>query len=289
MARLGEVAHSTERRRASLIVLAGWEIGREVKLTEEETVFGRSLGATTRIAEASVSREHARIALVERDGDRFYEISDLGSRNGTYVNNTVVESTRLKHGDKVQIGEVVFKFLLQDALDSQFHQDVHRLIHYDQLTGLLTMDTFWRRIEAEMHKAHEHRFTLAMTDLDGLKAVNDTYGHLAGRMVVGEMGAIIRETVRSKDYAGLYGGDEAIILFTDTPLAEAQQVAEELRKCFETRRFDHQGHTFQVTISQGLAEWPKHGVLPDELIAAADAALYKAKDAGRNCVQCAGD
>lgn len=274
--------------RASLIVLAGGEIGRCIEMTEDELIIGRSILSTSRITAPSVSRQHASIRCVEKDGERQYEISDLASRNGTRVNNVPIQSARLQHGDKVHLGEVAFKFVVQDHDEVEFHEKVHELIHYDRLTGLLTMDTFWRRLEEEMTSSHGACFSLAMTDLDGLKRVNDTYGHLAGRMVVREMGAIIRSVLRLQDHGGLYGGDEAILLFGRSPLSEAMELAEKLRVAIADHEFEHQGKTFRVSISQGLAEWPTHGTAANELVAAADAALYAAKESGRNCVRCAG-
>ncbi|MDQ1256603.1 MAG: hypothetical protein QG656_1201 [Candidatus Hydrogenedentes bacterium] len=280
-------AEGVGKQRASLIVISGWEIGREIPLSARDQVFGRSVLATTRIVAPSVSREHARIALIDRGGERFYELTDLRSRNGTCLNNEPIETARLEDGDKVQMGEVVFKFAIQDDLDAQFHQDIHRLINYDQLTGLLTMEAFSRRLQVEIHK--KRTFTLAMTDLDGLKRVNDTYGHPTGSNVVREMGAMMRATLRDQDFAALYGGDETIVLFPETSIAEAREVAERIRKTIESRVFESPDETFSVTISQGLAEWPRHGATADDVVAAADAALYAAKDDGRNCVRCAGD
>lgn len=273
--------------KASLVCLSGWEIGREIGLASTETLFGRSVEAKVIMNVPSVSREHAKVSVHAEGVDMQYKVVDLNSRNGTYVNNNRITEAILANGDKVQMGDVVFKFVLQDDLDQQFHQDVHRLIHYDQLTGLLTMDAFWRRLETEMRRSSygKRRFSLAMTDLDGLKRVNDTHGHLAGRMVVREMGVMIRQTVRPIDYAALYGGDEAIMLYAAATLDEAEAIAEKLRLSIQDRVFEHAGKNFGVTISQGLAEWPTHGLGPDQLIAAADAALYAAKAAGRNCIR----
>ncbi len=276
-------------RKATLVVLAGWEIGREIALGETEHTFGRSMLANTRIASPSVSREHAKIVRVHEGGADEFMIMDLNSSNGTLVNNEPVSAARLHNGDKVQMGEVLFKFAIEDEADARFYQDVHRLIHYDQLTGLLKMDAFRRQLDSELLKMRGSRSTLAlaMTDLDGLKRVNDTHGHLAGRMVVREMGAMIRQSLRPQDRAGLYGGDETIIFFPESSLEEALAVAARIRETIENRVFDYQGKTLQVTISQGLAEWPKHGATVENLVAAADKALYNAKAAGRNCIRCA--
>jgi diguanylate cyclase (GGDEF)-like protein len=284
IAELREDLQPTGEIRASLIVVAGWEIGREIEVHGEAQVLGRSPLAQTVIAAPSVSREHARIDCTEEAGHKVFTIADLGSSNGTRLNGTQIKSARLKNGDKIQLGDVVFKFLLQDHLDAQFHQTVYRRIHYDQLTGLMTMESFRRRLEAALAEA-TGPCTLAMTDLDGLKKVNDTHGHLAGRMVVQEMGVMMRAALRAQDLAGLYGGDEAILLFPGTTLIEATEIAEKLRRNIEEREFHFHGSTFRVSISQGLAEFPGHGRTPESLIAAADRALYAAKAAGRNCVR----
>ena len=272
--------------RASLVVISGGEIGAEISLDPGQCPMelGRMTCAPL-VQAASVSRKHARVEWSEEEG---FSLGDMGSSNGTFVNGNPALHTVLKNGDRIVMGDVVLKFAVQDEVDAQFHQDVHRLIHYDQLTGLLTMETFRRRLDAMLRAGiSSSPFCLAMTDLDGLKKVNDTHGHLAGRMVVREMGAMMRQSLRPQDLAGLYGGDEAIVLFPDTRLEEAQAVAEVLRKCIEERCFEHHGQNFGVSISQGLAEWPRHGKTAEALIAAADKALYAAKHDGRNCTRTA--
>jgi diguanylate cyclase (GGDEF)-like protein len=277
-------------RNANLIVLAGWELGRTIEVHGHGQILGRSPLAHTFVSAPSVSRNHARIDRVVEEGLEQFIITDLNSSNGTAVNQTRITTARLENGDKISMGDVVFRFVLEDDIDSQFHQQVHRLIHYDQLTGLLTMEAFKQRIENELRQTKRRMVcTLAMTDMDGLKRVNDNHGHLAGRMVVREMGVMMRQALREQDIAGLYGGDEAIILFPSATVAEAAEVAERLRQIVEERVFTHKGANFQVTISQGLAEWPRQGRSIEDLIAAADRALYAAKAAGRNCVRAAED
>jgi diguanylate cyclase (GGDEF)-like protein len=288
--KFGSIPQVDTQPKASLIVLSGWEIGREIELHGAEHILGRSPWANTYVNASSVSRRHARIVRCMEGNEVYFEIADLASRNGTRVNNVPSERARLTNGDKVQLGDVLFKFVQEDPVDSLFYQEVHRRIYYDQLTGLLTLEAFRRHLDMAVHESREDRpFTVAMTDLDGLKRVNDTYGHLAGRMVVREMGAMIRQVLRAQDRGGLYGGDETVILFPATPLDEARAIAERLRVTVEERVFDYDGNTFKVTISQGLAEWPRDGRAAEEMIAAADRALYAAKATGRNCVKAAGE
>jgi diguanylate cyclase (GGDEF)-like protein len=278
-------AASGVRTTARLVVLAGWEIGRVLELTREETVIGRSEAADIMVPEPLISRRHARILHLQIGANDLYEVSDLGSSNGTFVNHAAVQHSTIVDGDTIQIGTVLFKFVVRDEAEGAFYRDVHRLIHYDQLTGLLTMDSFLHRVRPELVRART--LTLAMTDLDGLKRVNDTFGHLTGRLVVREMGAMIRSVLRTCDIAGLYGGDEAVVVFPEISLDDAAVVAERLRTTVAEHRFEHAGNEFAVTISQGLAHYPEHGRTVEELIEAADGALYAAKAAGRNCVRTA--
>lgn len=275
-----------ETVKATLIVLAGDDIGRSIDVHGQAQIFGRSPLVSATFAVPSVSRQHMRIDRVEESGQAYFKLADLQSSNGTLVNGVRVEEARLKDGDKITMGEVLFKFILEDSAEHAFHQQIHKLIHYDRLTGLLTMDSFRLRLEEHLRlKDTNDRFVLAMTDLDGLKRVNDTHGHLAGRMVVREMGAMMRQALRKEDIAGLYGGDEGIILFPSSTMKAADEVAERLRTTIEARVFEMDGKRFQVTISQGLAEFPRHGTTTQQLIAAADRALYAAKGAGRNCIR----
>ncbi len=274
----------------ALVVLSGAEIGVEIRLEpgSEPMVLGRNAECPALLHAPSVSRRHARVDWQSGSDIGKFLLTDTGSSNGTLVNDRPANATPLCDGDRVRMGDVLLKYVEQDAVDAQFHEEVHRRIHFDDLTGLMTMEAFRRRLDAAItHGQNTTPFSLAMTDLDGLKQVNDRYGHLAGRMVVREMGVMIRESLRPQDLAGLYGGDEAILLFPETPLDEAQAVAECLRQRIESQRFDFDGHAFHVSISQGLAEWPEHGVTPEALIAAADGALYAAKHAGRNCIRLA--
>ena len=274
-------------RKASIIALAGWEIGREIVLADDEQVIGRSPMADVQINDQSISRRHVRIRRIRDDAD-YYEISDLNSSNGTRVNNEPITSRRLDDGDKIQLGTILFKFTYQDKFDEVFHKNIHRLIHFDQLTGLYTMDSFRSKLEEILTKATSNtQFVIAMTDLDGLKRVNDTFGHLAGRSVVEAMGAMMRGCIRKQDLAGLYGGDEAIVFFAGATLEDASVVAEHLRVTVNQRVFSRGDKPFGVTISQGLAQFPLHGKTLEQLIAAADGALYQAKADGRNCIRTA--
>lgn len=269
----------------ALVVLSGWEIGRQIAVGGDSTLIGRAPNCDVVVPSTSVSREHAK---VEKTPAGVF-ISDLGSSNGTQVNGTPVVKARLSANDKVRMGEVVFRYIENDQEEYRYHQEVHRRIHEHGLTGLMTRDSFKERLGALIAGTRPGVVhCLAITDLDGLKPINDQYGHDAGSAVITGMGAMIRNTLRATDFGGVYGGDECMLCFPHTTLAEAHKTVECLRAAIEQHHFTHGNEVYRVTLSCGIAAWPQHGQSLDVLFKAADEALYRAKRAGRNQVAVAG-
>ena len=121
-----------------------------------------------------------------------------------------------------------------------------------------------------------------MVDLDQFKHVNDTFGHPAGDLVLTEIGAILQRLVRPYDCVGRYGGEEFLLILTGTNFGSARRRAEELRVAVQTARILYGEKAIQVTASFGAASgFPSD---PESMVLAADAALYRAKENGRNCV-----
>lgn len=275
---------------ATLVVLSGWEIGKTIPLDQSRMVLGRSPGSDIVINLNSVSREHALIEKRDTAEGPAYFISDLGSSNGTQINGTPVVQTRLSGDDKVRLGEVVFRFIQDDSVEQEYHEEVHRRIHFHDLTGLLTLASTKQRLEDLLRTSPPGAVhAIAMTDLDGLKAINDTHGHGAGSFVIEKMGGMIRDVLHEDDFAGVYGGDECLICFPNTPLSEAYKTLECLRTTVEHFRFMHNDLLLRVTMSIGLAAWPIHGQRLSDLMESADEALYEAKRSGRNKVVVVGD
>jgi diguanylate cyclase (GGDEF)-like protein len=123
-----------------------------------------------------------------------------------------------------------------------------------------------------------------MADLDFFKRVNDTYGHLAGDMVLQECASRIQQSVRPYDTVGRYGGEELAILLPGCKPEEAVERAEEMRKCIAQQLFATPADAISVTCSFGVGTTDGMETSPQELVAAADRALYSAKARGRNCV-----
>lgn len=271
---------------AVLVVLDGWEPGRVLDLRGDELLVGRLPEAEISIPSPTISRRHATIRVEPGEPPR-HRIVDLGSANGVVVNGQAVGDALLADRDTVQLGEVVLKYVVNDPGEEELYRELHRRLHFDPLTGLLTLDAFLERLRTEVSRATEP-FCLVMTDLDGLKGVNDRFGHPVGRSVVREMGSMVRSVLRPGDRAGLAGGDEAVLLLPRTGAAAALEVCERLRTAVEGRELRAGETTFRLTITQGLAEWPVDGDSAEALVEAADRALADAKAAGRNCTRRAG-
>ncbi len=125
-------------------------------------------------------------------------------------------------------------------------------------------------------------FSLIILDLDSFKMFNDSRGHLAGDDLLRKIGSAIKNSIRSADQAFRYGGDEFAILLPYTVADAAFLVAERIRKQIASHLSTGK---IPVTVSLGLATWPANGTGANDIIAAADAALYRAKQSGRNQCQ----
>jgi diguanylate cyclase (GGDEF)-like protein len=159
----------------------------------------------------------------------------------------------------------------------------------DSKTGLLNMRYFNKRFEEEFARARRFNRPLAlmMSDLDFLRSINNTYGHLAGDAVIGGIGQIINTSLRGYDIAGRFGGEEFVIVLPETDFEGAIDVAERLRSAVEAASFQVSNTQTRVgaTISIGVAFLDATMSVPDDLIRRADEATYQAKAAGRNCIQ----
>jgi diguanylate cyclase (GGDEF)-like protein len=286
-------AVSLDKQHPGLVVIQGVEIGREYRLRKSRLVLGRAEDAAIRIPDEMVSRHHAEIEVRWVPASRACRVilTDLESTNHTYVNGGRIRQAELKEGDKVRIGDTVLKFVVHDDLDARFHEEIRNRIAYDQLTGLLTKESLVVALDAELRRCLRYGLPMAvlMMDLDHFKRVNDTRGHLMGSHVLTEVGLRVREAIRSTDVAARYGGEEFLAYLAEATAAQAGGVAERIRAAIEAAPFvrsDETGRTesIRVTISIGVAQSPIHGSTVESLIAAADAALYRAKGEGRNRV-----
>jgi diguanylate cyclase (GGDEF)-like protein len=158
------------------------------------------------------------------------------------------------------------------------------LANLDGLTGIYNRRYFEERVADEMLRAVRYKstFSVVMLDIDSFKKLNDEFGHLLGDEVLRQFAQIFTQNLRKVDIACRYGGEEFAIVLPETDGAKAVKVAEKLRQITEQWRFP--GVPRPVTISAGIAEFRRNGHTRDEVVGAADAALYAAKQQGRNRV-----
>ncbi|HXK58553.1 MAG TPA: GGDEF domain-containing protein [Acidobacteriota bacterium] len=169
-------------------------------------------------------------------------------------------------------------------------EEKERIAFTDSLTGLFNSKFLLHFLKAELARCTRYRKPVAVIflDLDYFKNVNDAYGHLVGSAVLAEVGKVIRSNVREADTASRYGGDEYVVVLTETGPEEALIIAERLRNTVASHCFgQRKGLAIKLTISAGVAVFPDHGRTAEELIHRADTAMYEAKRDKRNCVKVA--
>jgi two-component system cell cycle response regulator len=280
-------------RRPALVFLRGELMAVPIPLERDEVVLGRAVEADVRVNDFRASRLHARISA-ERDpetGVTRYKITDLDSTNGTLLNGQLIKEAFLDEGDKVTIGDYLFRFEMLDEIDREFQQQIHRLLAHDELTGLLTSKSFFSELRHEAAVAEEesHRFCVLMMDIDYFKLVNDTYGHLVGSQTLEEMGGVIKGALRAGDVAARFGGEEFAAFLLEADYAQGLVAAERVRSAIEKHEFaavrkgsSGELKSHHITISIGVAAYPDDARDPIELVELADSALYRAKRGGRN-------
>ena len=167
---------------------------------------------------------------------------------------------------------------------SLMHQQLQAAARTDAKTGLLNATAWQREADTEIARARRAGETLALLlcDVDHFKRVNDTYGHLAGDDVLRGLAAELRQQVRGSDVVGRFGGEEFVVLLPRADADEACKIAERLRHRASVMGVYADSDAVNVTISIGVAVLGMHGRDQFELLAAADLALYRAKDAGRD-------
>lgn len=276
-------ADAGNRDKAYLIVLAGSNVG-EMHKVGRETTLGRGVTADVRLVDDGVSRLHCRIM---REGEKLY-VEDLDSRNGTYCNGKLVRQRPLQDGDKIQVGRTtILKFTYHDQLEESFQRQMFDSALRDPLTQAYNKRYFFDRLDSELRFALRHKspLSLLLFDLDHFKRINDTYGHQAGDKALVAFSTHVKETIRNEDVFARYGGEEFVIISRGIPRDDARLFAERLRKEINELVIEHDDATFTFTSSIGIATIPENSVASaDAMVEAADKALYKAKQNGRDCI-----
>jgi diguanylate cyclase (GGDEF)-like protein len=269
-------------KEACLVVIYGLDLGKKYNVDRPSIVIGRSSKADIQIDQESVSRNHCKLINTGKS----IMLRDLGSTNGTYVNDELVDEYVLRDGDLIKVGRCIFKFLSGNNIENAYHEEIYRLTTIDGLTQIYNKRYFVETLEREIGRAHRYRreLSLVMFDIDHFKKINDTYGHLAGDHVLKQLASVIKTRIRREDILSRYGGEEFAIICPEIDNYNAVQFAEKIRALVEKAVFRFEDTDIPVTISIGCASMAPDLQEPHEFIRIADAHLYEAKSQGRNRV-----
>jgi len=273
-----------ERLHGVLVVLSGSHSGALYILDQGEAAIGRARSNQVWLTDEGLSRLHCRIVRRE-DG---YYLEDAKSTNGTICQGQpITKPRRLEDGDRIAIGRgTLLRFSLQDEVERHASRQTLELQIRDPLTNLPNRRHFDGRLHAEYAFARRHATPLAvlMVDLDHFKRVNDSLGHAAGDAVLRAVAQAVEGALRVEDTVGRYGGEELVVLVRGIETEGVRLLGERLRVLVEELRIPFGQEALRVTASIGVAMLTRAHTCGEELITAADRALYRAKEQGRNRV-----
>ncbi|HXM61216.1 MAG TPA: sensor domain-containing diguanylate cyclase [Terriglobales bacterium] len=252
------------------------------RLPEEMGLWQRALTAGKTLIENDVKAASDPCLYVETGSSMCIPLVSFGQTLGVLVLDTT--RTGAFNATDTQPLESVADICATAIQNAHYVERVKQLAYLDGLTGIFNRRFFELRIVEEMERAERFGSGMAvvMVDIDQFKRLNDEFGHLLGDEVLRQVSSIFHQQLRKIDVLCRYGGEEFAILLCQTNAVHALGVAEKLRKSVEGWQFP--GVPRRVTISAGTANYSEHGTTRDELVKAADAGLYAAKQAGRNRV-----
>lgn len=288
-------------------LVASWDGGSGVVQVREGGGGGPAVGSEFSVLDGDLAHAARTRAIIRREpGDRTPALARAGERwaRPAPAYRTVIplvdphaETTGLlavwgRHAPAEQGVALLHAIAPLLALQIRQADDVIRLrdrAFSDALTALPNRTAFEERVGEEIARYHRYRrpAALLVVDLDHFKVVNDAYGHEAGDAALVQAAAAIRSAVRDVDFPARFGGEEMVVLLPETMLSAAMDAAERVRAAVESTRAEFDGRVIAITASIGVSACPECVDSPAELFASADAALYAAKEAGRNRVAAA--
>jgi diguanylate cyclase (GGDEF)-like protein len=261
----------------------GQGMGSRYKLSELPLVLGRGGECDIRINDYSVSRRHARIQPVA-DG---YQVVDLQSTNGTFVNDMPVSMSPLHDGDYLRIGNCIYRFLSGGNVESEYHEEIYRLTIIDALTEIHNKRSLLEFLERELARSARYGrpLSLVLFDIDNFKGINDELGHLGGDFTLRELASRIKGNIRREELFARYGGEEFAVVLPETNREGASIFSERIRRTVANQPFQYEDKIYHVTVSLGIGTTTGAEALsPLQLVQKADEKLYQAKAEGKNRV-----
>jgi len=271
-----------------LIMVHGGTTGAMLRIDGRVTSLGRAADNTHQFHDATISRRHAVLA---RDEEGLAWLTDLGSSNGTYLDNKRIPSrtpVQVEDGSRIQLGgSVVLKYVRLDPYDERFQREMFERTVRDNLTGLYNRGYFLEQIGplCERNLLRNLGTAVLMVDVDHFKRINDEHGHDIGDAALREVAKSLRDSTRPEDLVARYGGEEFIVALPVASSDQAMERAERVRSLLASRAVRAGRRELRITASVGVScSLVGRRRTVNGLIATADLALYEAKRAGRDRV-----
>ncbi len=284
-----------DKRNEDVVFLAlrGPDQGTRFLVKRPGGIVGREAGGAIQSRDPNISRRHA---LLEFSADGRVLLTDLGSKNGVFINGVQVSRAELFDGQHVQLSnDSVFRVRFQDPEETELMESLSTAIMRDPLTGLPNRRSVGERLGQELAYGHRHGepVSVALIDVDDTKKVMDADGQAGADKLVKHIAETIRKGMRAEDVVARYGADEFMVLMRNTSLEQAAGVLNRVRTAIEKRTFHTGDIPIRATITVGLSGYPANGdnnktpvepELAQQLLDRADSALYRGKDQGKNQV-----
>ncbi len=279
---ISKISEHATTTQSCLVVIYGMDLGRKFNLEKNTVIIGRSSKCDIQVDQESVSRNHAK--LINNGED--VVLCDMGSTNGTYINDELVHERALSDGNLIKIGRTIFKFLAGKNIENAYHEEIYRLTTIDGLTQIFNKRYFMETLERELSRSRRYGrdLSLVIFDIDHFKNVNDTFGHLAGDYILKQLAELVKLNIRREDFLARYGGEEFAVILPELEHLQAMRMAEKVIKLVGEYDFVFEGNHIPLTVSIGVATLNEDVSEAIEFIKIADTNLYEAKKTGRDRV-----
>ena len=236
---------------ACLVVVYGHQLGARHPLKSGEMIIGRSSQAQLQIDHESVSRRHARLVLTESG----VLLADLGSTNGTYVNDEPVHERQLSHGDLIKVGRTILKYLSTDNIEGAYYEEIYRLTTIDGLTRCFNARALKEHLVREVSRSTRYVRPLSVFvfDVDDFARINEEFGHLAGDAILAQLGKRLARRVRREDILARTSGGEFALIAPEMDKAAAEFLGQRLLRLIVETAFGFDDVQIPVTVSIGIA------------------------------------
>jgi diguanylate cyclase (GGDEF)-like protein len=247
---ISKIGEKRPRTEACLVVIYGQRMGTRFPVKQGELLIGRSSQAHLQIDHESVSRRHARV--MSTDGR--IEISDMGSTNGTYVNDEIVQARELTDGDLIKVGRTILKYLSNNNIETAYHEEIYRLTTIDGLTRCFNRRYLREQLVREVSRATRYKrpLSLVVFDVDQFTQLNEDYGHLAGDAVLAQLGKRVSRRIRREDVFARMAGGEFAIVMPELDNRGAVFLAERIQAIVSEGAFGFDDINIRVNITAGV-------------------------------------